>query len=835
MLKVKNKKAINRIALKSFKANRLRNLIAIVAISLTTILFTTLFTMGTGVVETFQQQTIRQAGGDGHAVLKYLSDAQFDKIKNHPLIKAISYDRLMADSVDNPELLKRRTELWYKDDTGLEFANIHLTDGHKPKSANEIIADTKTLDMLGLPHTVGTTVPLTYTIGGQVFTRDFTLSGCWESDPVFNVGQIYVSPAFVSENAEALNQADPSSGQMAGVVNAYILFNNSFNLDGKLHQVITESGFNDTDTHAPDYIASNVNWAYLSSNFSLSPSTILAAAAAVILIVFTGYLIIYNIFQISVIRDIRFYGLLKTIGTTGRQIRHILNRQAVMLSAVGIPIGLVIGFLTGKSLTPVLLSATNYSADNGVYVSLNPLIFMGAALFAIVTVFISTRKPGRVAASVSPIEAVRYTEGGQERKKQKKSTDGGKLYRMALSNLGRSRGRTLLVILSLSLSLVLLNTVFTLSRGLDMEKYVSRWANTDFVIAHADYFNYDFTGPENALSESFIQSVEAQPGFEGGGRVLGGKSQNIKMDAPSGQTLYSQNGEQVFASVYGLDTFVMDKLTLVEGTADAQKLASGGYIIAAYECDDYGVPYPDTAPFSLGQSVTLYDKNGVSHNYEVLAKAKVNLSVASDRSSWGYSFYLPSEVYAGLDPDQPLMEYTFDVSDSQEGAMETFLKRYTETEEPTMDYESRELIINEFESLRQIVLIVGGILTVIIGLIGVLNFVNSILTSIITRRREFAMLQSIGMTGKQLTKMLCLEGLYYALGTMLFSLILGVLFSAVILRGVTASLWFFSYHFIITPLLITYPILLILSALVPVISYRGTVKQSVVERLREAE
>lgn len=835
MLKVRNKKAVNRIALKSFKANKLRNLIAIVAIALTTILFTTLFTMGTGVVETFQQQTIRQAGGDGHAVLKYLSDEQFDQVKDHPLIKEISYDRLMADSVDNPELLKRRAELWYKDDTGLKFAGIHLAEGQKPQSANEIITDTKTLDMLGLPHTVGIAVPLTYTIGDQVFAKDFILSGYWESDPVFNIGQIYVSQAFVSENANILSQADPDGGQMAGVVNAYIMFKNSFDLEGKLHQVITESGFNDSDSEAPNYIASNVNWAYLSSNFSLSPSTVLAASAAVILIVFTGYLIIYNIFQISVIRDIRFYGLLKTIGTTGRQIRHILNRQAVLLSAIGIPIGLVIGFFTGKALIPILLSASNYSADNGVYVSLNPLIFIGSALFAIVTVFISTRKPGRIASRVSPIEAVRYTEGNKERKKQKKSTDGGRLYRMALSNLGRSRGRTVLVIISLSLSLVLLNTVFTLSRGLDMEKYVSRWANADFVIAHADYFNYNYFGPENALSESFIQSVEAQPGFEAGGRVFGGKSQGIKMDNPPGQTLYGKSGDSVYASVYGLDPFVMAKLTILEGTADAQKLATGNYIIAAYNCDDYGNPYPDTAPFDLGQSVTLYDRNGTPHTYEVLAKSKVNLNMASDRSSWGYNFYLPSEVYSILDPDQPVMEYTFDVSDSLEGEMEAFLKNYTEKNEPIMDYESRALIIAEFESMRQMILVVGGILTFIIGLIGILNFVNSILTSIITRRREFAMLQSIGMTGKQLTKMLCLEGLYYALGTMLFSLVLGILFSAVILQGITASLWFFSYHFIITPLLITYPILLALSALIPVISYQSTVKQSIVERLREAE
>ncbi|MFR6185802.1 MAG: ABC transporter permease [Lawsonibacter sp.] len=135
-----------------------------------------------------------------------------------------------------------------------------------------------------------------------------------------------------------------------------------------------------------------------------------------LLIGFTGYLIIYNVFQISVTNDIRFYGLLKTIGTTPRQLRRIIRHQALALSLAGIPLGLAAGWLVGGQLTPVVIAP----AGRGVsVVSVDPVIFLLAALFSLVTVFFSCRKPGAMAARVSPIEAVRYTEGGNmERKAQ---------------------------------------------------------------------------------------------------------------------------------------------------------------------------------------------------------------------------------------------------------------------------------------------------------------------------------------------------------------------------------------------------------------------------------
>lgn len=157
-------------------------------------------------------------------------------------------------------------------------------------------------------------------------------------------------------------------------------------------------------------MAYGVNWAYMSSRIeSVDPFTCLVLFGAVVVILITGYLIIYNIFQISVISDIRFYGLLKTIGTTRRQIRWLVRRQAAILSLVGIPVGLVIGYGIGKIVLPFALSINDY---DGMEVSLkfNPWILVSGAGFSALTIFLSCRKPGKIAGSVSPVEAVKYTE-----------------------------------------------------------------------------------------------------------------------------------------------------------------------------------------------------------------------------------------------------------------------------------------------------------------------------------------------------------------------------------------------------------------------------------------
>ena len=150
-----------------------------------------------------------------------------------------------------------------------------------------------------------------------------------------------------------------------------------------------------------------------------------------------------------------------------------------------------------------------------------------------------------------------------------------------------------------------------------------------------------------------------------------------------------------------------------------------------------------------------------------------------------------------------------------------------------MDFESKATDTCSFDGLTSLIITIGGALSIIIGMIGIANFVNSVLTSVITRKKEFAMLQGIGITGKQLKRMLSFEGMYYAVGTIITSAVLGVLFSVVVVKGISSGIWFFTYQFVMRPMLVIYPFLILLTVAIPALLYRQIAKASIIERLRQ--
>lgn len=851
MLKVNSKKAIRRLSNRSFKANVSRNIIAVIAIALTAILFTALFTVGSGMIENIQRQTMRQAGGGGMAYLKYITDEQYNDIKDHPLIDRISYSRMICDEVISDKLLKRHAEIYYMNDVGMELGFCTPTHGRKPETENEIIMDTRAMKMLGLPEEVGAPVTFKMKIhGGEIVEREFVLSGWWEADPTFDMASIMVvSKAYIDAHIDELYNSFRENYEYTGVINSYVMFKNSFGLESKLERIITESGYS-MDENAPNFVESNVNWSYLSSNFSLDLPTVAAVIAAIALIIFTGYLIIYNIFQISVIKDIRFYGLLKTIGTTGKQVKKIIRRQALILSCIGIPIGLIAGYFIGTAIVPLIMNQSSF-AGAVFTTSANPLIFVGSTIFALVTVAISTSKPGRIAASVSPVEAVRYTDNTNTKKKNRKSRGGAKISGMAAANLGRNKKRTILVVISMSLSLVMFNTIYTMSLGFDMDKFLSTFVETDYLVSHASLGNYTYAGDEDTVTESMISAIEEQSGFKEGGRFFANirDAETFRILPGGRNTNYIRVNRDdkgnAFCAVYGLEDFPLGNLNVLEGEIDYEKLKTGKYILEGVHTDDNRNPINETSHYDIGDTVTLYNNRGngetmadneyTEYSYEVMAKVEVNTFTNSCRVGYDYSYYLPAEVYKTMVVNPGTMMYVYDVEEGTEPAMDAFLQNYTENIEPVMAYSSKQTKANEFKGMQNMVLIVGGVLSLIIGLIGVLNFINSMLTSILTRKREFAMLQSIGMTTLQLKKMLIAEGLMYTASAGAVSLVFGVGVSALLANTVAKSLWFFTYQFTLLPLIITIPILLIIGIVLPMPVLKTVEKQSIVDRLRENE
>ena len=860
-------------------------MIAALAIALTTILFTSLFTIAMSLNSSYQTYTFRQIGGYAHGTFKEVSEDQIQALKSHKLVKEAG-KRTVVGSISEGGFAKVPAEISYMDQNQTKWSYIELAEGHEPEKENEVIMDTEALKFLGVSPSVGEEITLTYDVldqaqSGGSRSDTFVLSGWWEYDPVTPVHFINVSEKYV----ENLEQQMKGQGQGSFRTDLSVMLPSSLNIQGTMQKIEEDLGYQNENPDKDDYLGFGVNWGYTSAqtDSQMDPGIIAAIAAFLLLVIFTGYLIIYNIFQISVTEDIRYYGLLKTIGVTPRQLKRIIRQQALLLCLIGCPVGLAAGYLIGYLLVPIVISQTTLNTV-GATVSSSPLIFVVAALFSVVTVLLSCGRPGRMASRVSPVEAVKYTESGSYSRKERR-TRGARISQMAFANLGRNKKKTVLVVVSLSLSVVLLAVTLLFTGGFSMEKYLAEKNCADFIVGNTDYFQFRADGPESGIPQEDAAMIQEHTNIQSGGQAWGIPGETPKTwltekqfrdtalgpseDELSQMIQGREKRDQLIQTslqIEGMDDALLDKLTVLEGSLDTLRNPEEKAIAIAVPADDYGNVRSMTSYPQPGEKLTVTyvddgyyvdSRNGEkitdstpeeyiqyhiakSHDVEYTVCALVTVPYQiSFRSSLMYGFdavMQPDRLREDSGKELYSLFYMFDTPDREaETEAESFLADMTGGESSGLMYESKELSRKDFESFRQMFQLLGGALCAIVAVVGILNFFNAILTGILARKREFAVLQSIGMTGKQLKKMLILEGLLYAGATIFVSLILITAAEPLIGRLLESMFWFFEYQFNVAAVIITGPIFLILGVLLPMAVYRSIAKLTIVERLRETE
>ena len=192
---------------------------------------------------------------------------------------------------------------------------------------------------------------------------------------------------------------------------------------------------------------------------------------------------------------------------------------------------------------------------------------------------------------------------------------------------------------------------------------------------------------------------------------------------------------------------------------------------------------------------------------------------------------LPADIFQEFWTDYNPRKFYFDVADETMEEAYALLTDYQQTTALGMNIVSRQSMAEQYEAETRALAVMGYAISIVIALVGVLNFVNSMVTAIISRKREFAMIQSIGMTKRQLCQMLMFEGGYYAGMTLLASYIFGAVTVGVIVRAMVEG-GFSTFHFTLLPLVCCTPVLIILAVLIPNACFRSLEKQSIVERLR---
>ena len=882
-MNVKNRKCIKKLSWRSLWASRKRNIIAIIAIALTALLFTSLFTIVMSINSSYENYTFRQVGGYSHGPFKEVTQEQAQAIAGHPKVKAVGV-RTTIGFMDSGVFAKVPAEVSCMDENCTQWSFAEPTTGHMPQSGKEITMDTAALKLLGIQPELGTKITLTYTVGDQnqlsyEKTDTFTLVGWWDYDDICPVHYVNIS----EEYSRAVEAEGMAAGMAPFRTDLNVMMASSLDIRGQMEQVDLDLGYTWETRGEENSVRIGVNWGYTSAQLgeSIDATTLIAIIAFLALVIFTGYLIIYNIFQISVTGDIRFYGLLKTIGVTPRQLKRIIRQQALFLCIVGIPVGLLLGYGVGASLTPVVMARTTFGVGVST-VSTSPLIFFASALFALITVLLSCARPGKIASKVSPVEATKYTEIVKSKKKQR-TTRGAKVHQMAFANLGRNKRKTALVVISLSLSVVLLNMLVTFTGGFDMEKYLAKLTCADFIVSSTDYFRYNYSS--SYISQEQIEQIEGNtsPSLSGCGYTLTGyfpygwmseehwlqDMMHFTSEENARAMLEQSNrrGDLVgqSAMMEGLDDSLFDKLTVVEGDISPMFQKDTNAIAVVVNTDDYGnvgnldfyppvgstqtITYIDEGYYIDSRTGNLCDENtpaeyvqlqlSSSHDvdYTVCAYVIVPYSMSSRHYSTGYSFVLPIEKLNHDSEHESIpMFYLFDTPDDiSEASAENYLADLTADNLSGLMYESKATLRAEFEGFQTMFLLLGGLLCAIIGLIGVLNFFNAIMTGILSRKREFAVLQAVGMTNKQLKAMLIYEGLFYSLSSAVAALALSFILNPLVGDLLENMFWFFSAKFTIVPVLLAIPVFALLGWLIPYAMYAHAAKYSIVEQLRDTQ
>ena len=322
MVKVENRQTLRLLTKRFMKMNKSRNIIAVIAIMLTALLFTSLF-MGTASLILSKRATdIKQFMDSSHAIaqdLSYEEALQTEKaIKKNDNIERFGTGIFLGAVMD--ERFGFSSEVRYADKNLAESFNCTPTEGRLPENKNEISVSTIVLNAMGVEPRIGQEITLTWEsdpLSKKLVTDTFRICGFWQGDKAVMSQMIWVSEEYAAEKAYPVTKAELENGILNGGRDCCVWYKSLWDLQKKTEELSKDAGFTQAGT------GFQTNPAYdLMEEDSLSFSSVIIM---ILFIILAGYLIIYNIFSISVKTDIRAYGLLKNVGTTGKQLKKIVR------------------------------------------------------------------------------------------------------------------------------------------------------------------------------------------------------------------------------------------------------------------------------------------------------------------------------------------------------------------------------------------------------------------------------------------------------------------------------------------------------------------------------
>lgn len=803
-----------------------KNILIGIAIILTTLLLFVIPSIGKDMVEV-NFAVINKIYPTWHALYRNVDESTVMKLAAHHDVKTYG----LRSDAGYMNLEDATVSMMYMDRTGMELYKVKLKEGQLPQKENDIVVSKGILEALGQNGKIGDTITVPYQIlkdDGLDYTKekDFRICGFLADNENSKEQKQYtslVSEAFLKAEIPVEQVKYRFLLQVNGQKG-----NTTADYTETIQNIARQFGISEDDM--------NINKEYLAANY-VDPATIPVIVGIMLIVVLAGIITIYSVYYVSMNQRVREFGKLKAIGATKRQLRQIVLREGMGVALFAIPIGLLIGTVAVKV---VLLQFVEHAKDSNVLITeaykvvakgevqlYYWWIYLLAIAVTLCTVYLSLMKPMRMAAKVSEIEAMRYQGGSKRQKSSRKGYQFLNIGRLTKRNLAENKKKSTITIVSMAVTgifVMMVATVLSCANPMESAKssIVGQYEISPIVESgNKEHPEYEWAEVQknNPLNEGLKQQIEELDGVERVDVFTALKVSGGPFEEKIGTEFINGVPEEYAEEL---------KKGITEGNVTYEELKSGDKVILDRALLHW---YPD---IKVGDKLKLNIHDGDNTfqkeievaaigeygtgltNYNCLIMAKEGAEKLTINNSSSYF-----QVIADKDYDEAL-----------EASLQAIVDGSGRLQMRTWK--------NEYDTWENAIQMTRGAcyaFIIILAAISIMNLINTMINSVHVRKKELGMMQAIGMSDRQLMKMLQLEGIFYTVGTLIISIGVGSLagYPLFLYAKRTGMFDISTYHYPVTAAIIIILTLFVIQMLLAIFIAKSVRKDSLIERIRFSE
>lgn len=831
---------ISNVAKKNFIANKNKSFLVIITIILTTALLTSI-----GILyATFKNANVKELEesiGTFHCVFKIENDAQLQTLKNNTKIEKAG-ESIYFGMCENKELGINSLSLKYMDKDCAELNNIQLEKGHMPEKINEIVLPKWMIEKLGKKAEIGENLHLkliTATSKEDMWLnkkpnkveKDFVISGILKEN--LDSRKFYNSSGLVSQKVVYETLEKKSIDREVN-----LRFKDIHNIKENIYSVAERIGVTRNEVNLNKFYINE-----LGANLgALVPFIIIGLILIVVAIV-----VIYNIFYVSIAQKIQSFGLLAAVGSTKKQIRKVIMIDGLYTCIIGIPLGIFLAY--GMSYIICYCIMPSFHVGNNFVMKAPLYVIIISALVSLLTVIIALVRPARIASKISPIQAIRFNSYEiVGKKKERKSSGKININKLAYFNLWRNKKRTLMTMFSLTMSGMIFIIVSSVIFSMDINSNLKEVIQNDFLVSSAHVIKDD--GKRNPFNDDFIEEVKSIDGITKVEKVNHSYAW-FDNSVISNKNAKIASSKECF-SFYGFSDEILNKLKekLVLGKISTENLKNKNEVILVTNSKG-------RYRFNVGDKVSLKkakvyrdDKSSEENIDEIYNKEDDNtykyneftVVAIVDKNIEGLDFVKEGagvfiahyDTYNRTIEDNRPAQLRIDIEKSKYENVKTSLKNLVGNNEEITIEDYKDIRKDLEGQLRSTKVITYGIVS-IIAIIGMLNLINTRVTSIITRKKELGMIEAIGVSKNKLNKMLQIEGFYYSFISCSISIVGGLGIGYLCFKLLKRVATYLTYKVPIKSIVILIAIFLLVQIIITYLVQRILNKESIIDKVRFSE